>query len=190
MPANNIERSSTPLWLQRMFLGAGLLALGNWALSQYPNGWTSSSILDSTKAFVGRQTSGPYVSTLTEPWNKVRNFVRSFLVLLFLRAINLKYHCVVGRILFSRAKSFPRSPQEKNSNIIVASATSNAPGLMYPWTGITPSSATLASGSQSSNYLQEYPSQIQDTEDCYGSKLVALVHLVSALSSTTERHIK
>ncbi|KAF6218797.1 hypothetical protein HO133_005340 [Letharia lupina] len=64
-------RSETPQWLQRIFVGAGLLVVGKWAASLFSSGWMSDSTLDHVKDSVGGQSSDPYLSNLTEPWSKI-----------------------------------------------------------------------------------------------------------------------
>ena len=68
------RKSSTPPWLQRIFVGATLLAIGNWAASQYSKNLTNKSVFD-YKSTVRGQVSEQYGSTLTEPWSQVSDLV-------------------------------------------------------------------------------------------------------------------
>lgn len=68
-------KSSTLHCLQRILIGAALLAVGKWTASQYLNGWTSNKVFDYVKSTVEGQPIDPYGSTLTEPWSKVRHIV-------------------------------------------------------------------------------------------------------------------
>ena len=61
------RKSSTPQWLQRIFVGATLLAVGNWAMSHYSNNLVKSTVRG--------QASEQDSSTLTEPWSQVSDLV-------------------------------------------------------------------------------------------------------------------
>ena len=140
-------RSSTPQWLQRSLVGAGLLAFGSWTASQYLSGRISESMLSYVKSTVGGDIIEPYSSTLTEPWSKVSYRSHSFCDRIWILHLEgLKQH--VKQFQIVATKFSLRSPPIKNSNIMTASVTFDAPGLMFPWTGTTPSLAILALGSQ------------------------------------------
>ena len=140
-------RLSTPQWLQKSLVGAGLLAFGSWTASQYLSGWISESTLNYVKSTVGGNTIEPYSSTLTEPWSKVSYRGHSFCEHICILHLEMsKQHVKRFQIV---ATEFPlRSPPMKNSNTTTASVTFDAPDLMFPWTGTTPSLAILALGSQ------------------------------------------
>ena len=142
-------KSSTSQWLQRICVGAGLFAIGNWAASQYGTGWTSNSVFGYAKTSVGGQTTEAYDSILTEPWSQVSHLFQSVRDRICrLSARTLKYRCMANRFQTAAAEPFLRSSQIKNSYTMTALASSNAPAWMFPWTGTTPSLKIFASGSQ------------------------------------------
>ena len=142
------SRSSTPQWLQRAFIVAGLLVLGSWTAGQYSSDWTSQRILDYVKSTISGEATKPYSSLLTEPWSKVSyhiDFLCNLAHILQLRSP--KNNHVVKTLQRAAAELLLRSPLTKSLTITTASVISNAPDLMFLWIGTSPSLATLVWGS-------------------------------------------
>ena len=142
------SRSSTPQWLQKVFVVAGLLVVGSWMASQYSSDWPSQSILDYVKSTISGETNKPYSSSLTEPWSKVSYRIHFFSNLThILQSRNPNNDHFVKLLQRAAAELLPRSPLTKNLNTTTAWVTSSAPDLMSLWIGTIPSLTTLVWGS-------------------------------------------